>query len=153
MSWFGRNSDKIYEAAIRSMEKLHKRVNSNIPDYNPFELPVIKEFVSYPENALSSGSIKQRLLRKTSKLRVYELVYKNKAQLQEHTHYGFYEFVYVSAGTFITRNGDAYVKGDAFILDGYGVHALKCLTDSGALLVGFSKDKFRLDVSILTQYL
>lgn len=149
------NSDgrKAYNKAKEHMKKLHARSNSNIPDFNPFKFPTNKIFVKYPADSLIEGRIYQKNIVDKKNLRIYELNYSGMGQMQAHTHYGFYEYVYIRYGTFIDLQGIAYTKGDAFILDCYNAHSLKCLTANGSMFVSFSAIKTKLNIEILTKFI
>lgn len=150
---FNSKGQQAYDKAKAKMRDLHKRFNSNIPDYNPFELPTDKIFVKYPNEALTEGRIYQRKLLSKRDLRIYELNYTGNAQLKKHTHYGFHEFIYIKHGTFINENDIPYIKGDVIMIDGYKAHALKCLTDNGCLLLSFSSTKSKLNVKHFNKYI
>lgn len=152
-SLFSSKGQNAYIKAKAKMRSVYKRINSNIPDYNPFDLPTNAIFVKYPSESLITGSVHQRNLVNKNDLRIDELNYKDKARLKVHTHYGFYEYVYIKQGVFIDIDNVAYIPGDGIILDGYNRHSLRCASSTGTLLLAFSSKKEKLNVKLLYKFL
>lgn len=153
MKIFCNKSEEKYKEAKSRMYYIYKRFNSNIPDYNPFDLPTNQMFVKYPKELLSNGRIYQKNLMNKRDLRIYELNYVDRAQLDKHTHYGHYEYIYIKNGIFKDIEGNLYTEGDGFIIDGYHAHALKCETNNGSILIAFSKNKERLNIKLFSKYI
>lgn len=151
--FFNSKGKQAYDKAKASMEKIYNRLNSNVPDYNPFELPKNKMFVKYPKEALEDGRVYQRNLYNKKDLLIFELNYTECGKIKEHTHYGFYEFIYIKYGTFIDSKDIPYIKGDVVMIDGYLPHSLKCLTTNGGLVLGFSKTKSKLNIKKFYKYI
>lgn len=146
-------SDEAYAKAKEQLRAIHRRMNSNIPDYNPFELPDNRVYVKYPKEGTKSGKVFQKCLKTRADFKVIVQRHEECGQLFKHTHYGFYEFIYIVHGTFLDINDVPYIKGDAIFLNGFNPHSLKCLTETGMLLVAFSATKTKLNINTLLKYL
>ena len=146
-------SHKSYDKAKEQLRAIHERMNSNIPDYNPFELPCNPYFVEYPREGTVAGKVFQRSEEDSKDYKVIRQKHEQHGQLGVHTHYGFHEFVYIEYGTFLDLEDLPYIKGDVILLNGYRPHALKCLTETGSLVIAFSSTKSKLNIKNLLKHI
>lgn len=147
-------ADKLYMQAIDGMEALFRKINSNIPDYDLWEMPIVNTWVQYPKSSVKNGKIFQKGLKsKGSKYRVVKLRYQDFAELHPHTHYGYWEYIFVLNGTFKNLKGSEYIKGDNLLIDGYDPHMLKCLSPEGELMIVFAKEKKYAGIKYIREYL
>jgi len=146
--------DARYEFAITRMRNLYKRINSNVPDFNPFSLPTNNTVhLPYPDEVVRYGTITSKSLYGDEKVRILELKYYNNAELIKHTHMGYYELIFVCKGSFYTKR-DKKVRqpNTKYVIDGDIPHNIQCNSGYGILLIAFSKDKKLLENLNIEQY-
>ena len=147
-------ADKLYNQAVTNMEALYRKINSNIPDYDLFEIPIINTWAEYPKVSVANGAVSQKGLKSKGKhYRVVKLKYEDYAKLYPHTHYGYWEYIFVLKGVFKDINGYSYKPGDSILVDGYDPHLLECLTTKGELMIIFAKEKKYASIKYIREYL
>ena len=155
MMFFKNNSDEAYNEAMRSMKELYDKINSNIPDWPLFDFPIVKEWVAFPEVATINGVISQKgLYINHKKYKVVKLKFSRFSEMKEHTHYGFWEYIFILSGIFEDIDGNRYKKGDNLLIDGYFPHTLKSLSgvDSEVIMI-YTSDKKYANVKYIREYL
>ena len=147
------SSYKKYREAIDKMNDLYDSVKGkNVPDFDLFSIPQVPVWTKYPEQACEQGTIKQRGIYSDDKVRIVELQYLDNAKLIKHTHFGYYEFIYVHKGQFQDLEGNIYRPGDSYLVDGYYPHSSKCETQLGHLYVVFTRDEKLANKRTLKRY-
>lgn len=145
---------KLYEQAVHDMEALYKKINSNIPDYDLFEIPIVKEWAEYPKESVSKGTVSQKGIKlRGSNFRIIKLKFENYAEMVPHTHYDYWEYMFITNGIFKDIKDNKYKSGDNILVDGYMPHTLKCMSPEGEVIVIFAKEKRFARFKYLRDYL